>query len=128
FEDRLDLSRLFRTEAGDPVIDARASVRLAFSGQGRTPAGVLASMSAQGEYELADGTLKRVDPQAFGRDLPQARTPADVDRLLTGSLRSGDVAFTGGKGTLTLANGALTASRITIAGKGMTGDIRLVAE
>ena len=43
-----------------------------------------------------------------------------------GYFRSGDVAFTGGKGTLTLANGALTASRLSIAGKGMTGDLRLV--
>ena len=128
FEDRLDLSRLLRTEEGDPVIEAWPSMKFAFSGQGRTPAGLLAAMSAQGEYELADGTLKRVDPQAFGRDLPQARTPADVDRLLSGSLRSGDVAFTGGKGTLTLANGALTASRLSIAGRGMTGDLRLVAE
>ncbi|MGE0212078.1 MAG: AsmA family protein [Parvibaculaceae bacterium] len=128
FEDRLDLSRLLHTDQGDPVIEAEAALKLAFTGNGRTPAGLIAAMSAQGEYELPEGTLKRVDPQAFGRDLPQARTPADVDRLLTQSLRSGDVAFIGGKGSLTLANGALTGSQLAVAGKGMTGDMRLVAE
>jgi len=124
----IDLAQVFMDESGAPVIEGKGSFKLAFSGNGRTPAGLIAAAQASGDYELPRGTLRRVDPKAFGRDLALARRPSEIDQLIASSLRSGDVVFTGGSGKLTLAGGVLTASPLVIAGEGMTGEVRLLVE
>jgi hypothetical protein len=122
------LGALLRARDGRQVIDADGHVALKFSGSGRSPAGVLAALQADGSYELARGVLKRVDPETFARDLAAAKQPSEIDGLFTASLRSGDMAFVGGSGSLKLAEGVLQAKPLAILGHGITGEARFLLE
>lgn len=127
-EGKLAFGEVLKTEDGNRVLEADGFVKLAFSGTGRTPAGLLSSARAEGTYELPGGLLKRVDPQAFARDLATVKQPSDIDQLISVSLRSGDMAFEGGSGTLALANGVLTAKPLPIKADGTSGELRFVFE
>jgi hypothetical protein len=124
----VDLGALLRSGDGSQVIDADGQVELTFSGSGRSPAGVLAALQADGRYELAGGVLRRVDPETFARDLAAAKQPSEIDSLFTGSLRSGDMAFVGGGGTLKFADGVLQARPLDIRAQGIAGEARFVLE
>jgi uncharacterized protein involved in outer membrane biogenesis len=122
------LGALLQAGDGSQVIDADGRIELEFSGSGRSPAGVLAGLQAQGGYELAGGVLKNVDPESFARDLAAAKQPSEIDGLFTRSLRSGDMAFAGGSGALTLTDGVLQAKPLDIHGPGVDGEARFVLE
>lgn len=122
------LGALLKSGDGKPVIDADGRVELEFSGSGRSPAGVFAALQAKGSYELAQGVLKRVDPETFARDLAAAKQPFELDGLFTRSLRSGDMAFVGGSGSLEFADGVLKAKPLPILGEGLTGEARFLLE
>jgi hypothetical protein len=124
----VDLGALLRASDGSQVINADGHVELAFSGSGRSPAGVLTALAAEGRYELERGVLKRVDPDTFARDLAAAKQPSEIDGLFDRSLRSGDMEFVGGSGTLTFADGVLQAKPLAIIGQGLTGEARFVLE
>jgi Skp family chaperone for outer membrane proteins len=72
--------------------------------------------------------LKRVDPDTFARDLAAVKQPSEIDGLFTGSLRSGDMEFVGGSGTLSFADGVLQAKPLAIIGQGLTGEARFLLE
>jgi hypothetical protein len=122
------LGALLQAGDGSQVIDADGRIELAFSGSGRSPAGVLAGLQARGGYELARGVLKNVDPESFARDLAAAKQPSEIDGLFARSLRSGDMAFAGGSGSLTLTDGVLQANPLDIRGPGVDGQARFVLE
>jgi hypothetical protein len=122
------LQSLLRASDGSPVIDADGQVKLSFSGSGRSPAGVIAALQADGSYELPRGVLKQVDPQSFARDLAAAVEPGDIDSLFSGALRRGDLAFVGGSGTLKFVEGVLTTKPLAILGEGISGEARLLLE
>jgi hypothetical protein len=122
------LGALLQAGDGSQVIDADGRVELEFSGSGRSPAGVLAGLQARGGYELARGVLKHVDPETFARDLAAAKQPSEIDGLFARSLRRGDMAFEGGRGSLTLADGVLQAKPLRIRGQGVAGEARFVLE
>ncbi len=122
------LGGLLQARDGSLVIDADGQVKLGFTGGGRSPAGVIAALQADGSYELPRGVLKHVDPQSFAHDLAAAKQPAEIDSLFTGSLRRGDLAFVGGSGTLKFAEGVLTTKPLAILGQGISGEARLLLE
>jgi hypothetical protein len=124
----IDLGAVFKAGDGSPVMAADSRVELKFFGSGRSPAGVLAALQAEGTYELADGVLNRVDPTAFARDLAKAKQPSEIDGLFSRSLRSGDMDFVGGSGSLQVADGVLTAKPLDILGQGITGEARFLLE
>jgi uncharacterized protein involved in outer membrane biogenesis len=124
----VNLGALLRAGDGQQVIDADSRIDLAFSSSGRSPAGVLAALQADGTYELARGVLRRVDPETFARDLAAAKQPSEIDRLFEASLRSGDMTFQGGSGALTMADGVLQATPLDIRGQGIIGQARFVME
>jgi hypothetical protein len=124
----VDLGALLRASDGRQVLNADGNVELAFSGSGRSPAGVLTALEAEGRYELERGVLKRVDPETFARDLAAAKQPSEIDGLFTRSLRSGDMDFVGGSGTLSFADGVLQAKPLAIIGQGLTGEARFLLE
>jgi uncharacterized protein involved in outer membrane biogenesis len=122
------LGALLQAGDGSQVIDADGRIELEFSGSGRSPAGVLAGLQAHGGYELAGGVLRNVDPESFARDLAAAKQPSEIDGLFARSLRSGDMAFAGGSGALTLTDGVLQAKPLDIRGPGVDGEARFVLE
>jgi hypothetical protein len=122
------LGALLQAGDGSQVIDADGRIELEFSGSGRSPAGVLAGLQAEGSYELASGVLRNVDPESFARDLAAAKQPSEIDGLFARSLRSGDMAFAGGSGALTLTDGVLQAKPLDIRGAGVDGQARFVLE
>jgi hypothetical protein len=122
------LGALLRAGDGSQVIDADSRIELEFSGSGRSPAGVLAGLRADGGYELARGVLKHVDPESFARDLADAKQPSEIDGLFARSLRGGDMAFAGGSGALTLTDGVLQAKPLAIREPGVDGEARFVLE
>ncbi|MFW6077685.1 MAG: hypothetical protein ACOC71_08015, partial [Hyphomicrobiales bacterium] len=124
----VNLGALLRAGDGQQVIDADSRIELAFSSSGRSPAGVLAALQAEGTYELVRGVLRRVDPETFARDLAAAKQPSEIDRLFEASLRSGDMAFAGGSGALTMVDGVLQATPLDIRGQGISGQARFVME
>lgn len=128
FDGKLALDQLLLADDGAVVIDAEPAIKLSFSGVGRSPAGLLSAAQAEGTYGMSGGVLSRVDPRSFARDLAEIKQPAEVDRLITGSLRSGDLAFKGGSGTIKIANGVLTATPLAIVGEGATGEARFLLE
>ena len=124
----VDLGGLLRASDGSQVLNADGHVELAFSGSGRSPAGVLTALEAEGRYELERGMLKGVDPETFVRDLAAAKQPSEIDGLFDRSLRSGDMDFVGGSGTLAFADGVLQAKPLAIIGQGLTGEARFLLE
>jgi hypothetical protein len=124
----VELGSLLQAGDGSPVIEADGQVELSFFGNGRSPAGVLAALKADGSYELAQGVLRRVDPEGFARDLAAAKQPSEIDGLFTASLRGGDMSFVGVRGSLAFSDGVLQAKPLAILGDGLTGEARFVLE
>lgn len=126
--DTVVLRDILKTARGNEVLGGKFSFKAGFSGSGRTPAGVLADLSGQGNYALSDGLVKNISPAKFARQLPNAETAQDVEKLISEVLRTGDMAVGGGSGKLKIANGVLTMDPIAIKGDGGKGTLRVVYE
>ncbi len=125
---RLPLETIFQRSDGAHVISGPGDIALSFAGEGRSPQGLATAAKANGTYKLASGVLNNISPSTFSRDLESATTPEDVDRLLRNSLSAGDMAFTGGEGTLSLEKGLLTASPLAVTGSDAKGQLRVLFE
>ena len=124
----IELARLLKARNGDDVLEGIAEIALTFEGTGRSPGGVISSMTGTGSYSLARGIFRKLDPKAFARDVVDVKTPADVDRIMGKSLRSGDMTFVGGKGKIAIANGVFTATPLAISGAGARGRLKIFYE
>lgn len=119
---------VLKTAQGGDILGGRLGFKAQFSGTGRTPAGVLSDLSGKGGYAFRDGVVKNISPKHFAERLPQAETAQDVENLITGVLRAGDMPVGAGRGQLAIANGVLNFDPVTIAGSGGQGTLKAVYE
>ncbi len=125
---RLPLGAVFRRADGGRVISGDSDIALSFSGEGRSPQGLATAATAKGTYKLADGVLDKLSPSAFSSQFAKATKPDDVDQAIRDALTSGDMAFTGGEGTLSLDKGVLTASPLPLTAADAKGTLRMLFE
>jgi hypothetical protein len=125
---QVPLGPVFQESDGTRVITGTSDISLSFAGEGRSPQGLATAATASGSYKLAAGVLGKISPVAFARDLEAASKPEDVDRLIRDSLSSGDMAFSGGEGTLTLDKGVLLASPLAIVAEAAKGELQILFE
>ena len=125
---RLPLGAIFRRADGAGVISGDSDIALSFSGEGRSPQGLATAAIAKGTYKLADGVLDKLSPGAFALEFAKAKVPEDIDKAIRDALTSGNMAFTGGEGTLGLDKGVLTASPLALAAADAQGQLRMLFE
>jgi len=116
------------TNAGSGVVGGDVAIKGEFGGSGRTPGGLLASLSGKGVYEVSQGVVKNISPEGFSQKLPTAETAKDVEDMIASLLRVGDMKFGNGKGQISLENGVTIFSPLAIAGPGAHGKLRVIYE
>lgn len=103
------------------VVDGRLDLDAEFAANGRTVAGLVASLSGGGNIRVADGTIRSMNPQAFdavvrafdaGQEMPEDR----IRDVFTNVVDAGDLAFERIEGTFTLAGGTLRAPSLVVTG------------
>lgn len=119
---------VLKTARGDNILGGRLGFKAQFAGAGRTPAGVWSDLSGKGDYVFRDGVVKNISPNRFAEKLPEAETAQDVEKLINGVLRSGDMPIGAGSGRLAIANGVLNFDPVTITGSGGKGTLKAVYE
>jgi uncharacterized protein involved in outer membrane biogenesis len=112
----------------EKVLGGMVAGEMTFAGSGRTPGGLLAGLSGNGQYSIADGVLKNLSPVPFAAQLPQAKTAKDVEQLVRSQLRTGDMGFVESTGKIEVANGVMTFQPLPIKGPGATGSLKAIFE
>lgn len=124
----VNLVELLQTNTSGAVLDGVAIVDGEFGGSGRTPGGMLASLSGKGFYRISGGVVRNLSPAQFAKKLPQAETAKDVEVMIANSLRRGDMKFGSGNGEIELENGVASFAPLTIKGAGAQGSLRVIYE
>jgi len=112
---------------GNSVAQGTGTLTLAFGGEGRTPAGVLAGLKGTGAYDLKAVTLLGVSPQGFGAALDKAGDAAGVNAAFE-ALRTGTLALGDRTGSIAVENGVATLQPIAFADTSARTDIKTTAE
>jgi hypothetical protein len=125
----VDLGALLRASDGSQVLNADGHVELAFSGSGRSPAGVLTAIAGRGPLRAgARGAQANVDPDTFAATSQRPSSPPRSTGCLPGRCAAATWRSSGGSGTLTFTDGVLQAKPLDIIGQGLTGEARFVLE
>lgn len=114
---------------GRPVAEGTLGLSLQFEGLGRSPAGVIATLSGSGSVQIADGLFHFLSPSAFAQTLGQADEgePMGEGRLrgvFTAYLDAGDLPFSSASANLAIAGGVLTPGSVFLSGAGATSVVR----
>ena len=104
-----------------PALNGTFGVKANFTARGRSPAGLVARLSGEGEYRLDDCEVSGLDPVAFGAAIGQAATQQDIDFTIDRVLQSGWMNFADTSGHLYIENGLVSSDSIDIAGEGASG-------
>ncbi len=125
---RIETGNLLQTADGQPALAGPATLELAFSGAGRTPAGLISQLSGQGKLSGGDFILAGLDVAALLPKLSGLETVEGLDRLMTAALSSGPLQAELQEMPLTLTTGILRSQTVPLSGKGASGSIRLVSD
>jgi uncharacterized protein involved in outer membrane biogenesis len=127
-EGGLELAELLKAPDGEPVIDSLVTFRSSFSGAGRSPAGLAASLSGNGTVSMPSGFVRGIDADSFISGLKFSQTSAGLDRLLRQGFTGSDLIFSGSSGSVTIADGTATLGPIPFEAGGLKGAIKSVVE
>jgi uncharacterized protein involved in outer membrane biogenesis len=121
----LDLAKTLMLPEGRPIAHGTASFDVKYEGEGRSPAGVLASLKGQGTFSWVNGKLVAVSPERFTATINQAKTAeglrASLDAIRGGGAGVemkpifGSIAFDEGVGRVTPLTTATVDAEISIA-------------
>jgi uncharacterized protein involved in outer membrane biogenesis len=103
----VDLAQQLALVTGGPVAAGLGEVELAFTGEGRSPGGALASAQGQGSFALDDVRLLGLTPSAFTSALAAAKDASGISTAFD-AMRKGeglDLGAAGGK--IAIAGGEL---------------------
>jgi hypothetical protein len=128
-EGGLELAEVLKAPDGEPVIDSLLTFKSSFSGAGRSPAGLAASLSGTGTISMPGGFVRGIDANSFISGLKFSQTSSGLDRLLRQGFTGGDLIFSGtGSGSVTITDGTATLGPIPFEAGGIRGAIKSVVE
>jgi AsmA-like protein len=127
-EGALEMSEVLSAPDGEPVIDSLLSIKASLTGKGRSPAGLASSMTGQGTVSMPKGFVRGIDADSFISGLRFSPTSGAVDRLLRQGFTGSDLIFTGGAGTLAVAEGVATLGPVAFEAGGIQGSIKTIFE
>lgn len=128
---RLDLASLGRAEQ-KPLVDARASASLEFSGEGLSPRGLISVLAGRGRLSVVPGRVNRLLPSAIEKvavgalDNPNPPNQAAFEARLADEIRSGGFRFRALKTTIGLERGTMSVSNAIFRSRGQS--VRLTAD
>ena len=128
FSAALKLDDLLRTQSGGPALFGKADVKFSAIGAGRSPAGILSSLTGKGTYQLGKASLSGVNVSAFADGLRQLKDAKGLEKLVNSKLGSGDLDFAGGSGAITIDAGIMKFSSLPIAADGVRGPFRAIVD
>ena len=114
--DKADLAKLTVASDGKPLAKSTGEFRLAFSGEGMSPRGLLTVLSGKGRVKLAKGVLFGLSPAVLGQaadtylteEIPQQ---AKLTQRIAKDLRQGSVPFRGFLAPVVLKDGVIEIHR-----------------
>ncbi len=128
------LGDFVRQAGGEPVLSGSLDLSAQFEGNGRSLAGVVATLSGGGSVGIGAGRAANTDPGAFAATVAAAESGRDLDAAALGKMFSGfldagpltfsriDGAFSIVAGIIRAPNLDITADAATVAG-GLTIDL-----
>lgn len=128
------LGDFVRQAGGEPVLSGSLDLSAQFEGNGRSLAGVVATLSGGGSVGIAAGSAANTDPGAFAATVAAAESGRDLDaaalgRMFSGFLDAGPLTFSRIDGAFSIVAGIIrapnldiTAAAATVAG-GLTIDL-----
>ncbi|MEG9884181.1 MAG: AsmA family protein [Hyphomicrobiales bacterium] len=118
----LPIDRFLRLKAHHrPALNGTLGFKAHFTASGRSPAGLVARLSGEGDYRLGDCEVSGLDPAAFATSIAQAETLDDIDTMIGAILQSGWMNFADTSGHIHIENGLFTFDNAKIEGDGVSG-------
>ncbi len=114
-----DLRQLSWRPDGRAVVSGTGDLYLEFEGIGRSIAAIVAGLNGGGSFTLQNGTVQRLNPQAFlqvtravdaGLDLQDDK----IEEVFLSHMSAGSLPFEKVEGTLTLVGGRLSARNVVV--------------
>lgn len=124
----IEAGNLLQTGDGQPAVAGASQLELAFSGAGRTPAGLISQLTGQGKLTGPELAFAGLDVSALLPKLSGLDTVEGLDRLIAGALSSGRLQASLPDMPLSLANGILRSEPVTLTADGASGSVRLVSD
>ncbi len=102
-----------------PVATGKMAVTANFEATGRSPAGMMTSLTGGGVLEISDGVIRNVNPNAARpiireSDIGQAFTEESLREALERTLDSGALSFGDATGSFVVAGGTLRSNNLTL--------------
>ncbi len=113
------LADLVGDGAAKPVIEAPIDLSGQFEGNGRSLAGVVATLSGGGSLHAGAGEVRGLDPGALGASVAAAENGRDLDeaalrKVVGGFLDAGPLAFSSADGAFSIVSGTVRAQNLDI--------------
>ena len=121
-----ELATLLLAQDRRPALHGEAKLAGKFTATGLSIGGLFAAMNGDGTLSLPAGVLRGVDPVAFAGGLETARTPAEIDQLVDGVLRAGDLRFAAGSTSIAMNGGVVSSEPLKITGEEVEGSLKLM--
>ncbi|WP_181702510.1 AsmA family protein [Chthonobacter albigriseus] len=107
------------------VVSGTVDADFDMAANGRTVAGLIASLGGGGTVQLADGAIRSMNPNAFSAVMRAVEGGLDLNdekirEVFTANIDSGDLAFERLEAAFTLAAGTLRAPNIAVTSAGAT--------
>ncbi len=106
----LNLATYLGRTDGTPLLDSRASGRIAITATGRGPTAMISNLAGNGEIDLARGRFPRLNVAGFLKAAMAAEDADALDDLLRKTLPRAALPFPGGKVKMRIEAGLLTAT------------------
>ncbi len=124
----LNAGDLLQTTNGQPAISGAVNLGIAFSGEGRSPAGLFSQLSGGGSLDAATVSIAGLNLGALTPRLEGLDTVENLDQLITSTLASGPFHARMDEMPLTLSTGILRSPAIAITANGGEGNMRMTAD
>lgn len=110
---------------GEPALSGPLDLSAQFEGNGRSLAGVVATLSGGGSIGIGAGSAAKTDPTAFAATVAAAESGRDLDaaalaKMFSGFLDAGPLAFSRVDGAFSIVAGILRAPNLDIAADAAT--------
>ena len=124
----LSLSDLLQTVDGEKAMDGSVKLKTAFSGEGRSPGGLVSQLSGKGTLAAGEVDITQFDVPALSTSIQAVQTVEKMDPLLVEALRQGPVRITLPQSGVSLVNGSLRLADTPVTSGGVQGSMKLAID
>ena len=118
-----ELGEAISSEEGEAYLTGRYSIAGTLKGAGRSPAGLVSTLSGQARFTAPEAALTGVNPLEFSKALQQSPGLEDLDRLLSSVLVDGRMLLSGLESDVTVKNGIVRFSPSDFEGSAAEGEV-----